>query len=78
MKSDDDEVSRRLTTRQVAQRLNMTPAAIYQAAARGRLPCRVWNGRLLFLAAELDEFLRALPARAVTHEATGKKRTRDD
>jgi excisionase family DNA binding protein len=66
------EVGRTLTVKQVAELLNMSPAAVYQASARGRLPARRWFGRVVFLASEFDEFLKALPSRAVTHAATGQ------
>jgi excisionase family DNA binding protein len=72
------EVSCVLTVKQVATMLGITPAAVYQAAARGRLPARRWNGRVLFLASEFDEFLKALPSRAVTHAATGQPLSRDE
>jgi excisionase family DNA binding protein len=67
-----------LSVTQVAKMLNMSPGAIYQAVYRGRLPARRWHGRVLFMAGELDAYLRGLPVRAATHDATGKPISGDE
>jgi excisionase family DNA binding protein len=66
-------VQQTLSVRDVAARLGMSRAAIYAAAASGRLPCRKWRGKLLFLADDLDRFLAALPARAVTERSRARR-----
>jgi hypothetical protein len=50
-----------LYVRDVAALLRRSEAAIYQATRRGRLPGRRWGGRLVFLAAELSDYMRTLP-----------------
>jgi hypothetical protein len=66
-----------LYVRDVAALLRRSEAAIYQATRRGRLPGRRWGGRLVFLAAELDAYLHALPSRPMTLKPSGKPEARD-
>jgi excisionase family DNA binding protein len=65
-----------LSVKQVADLLNMSPGAIYQAVHVGRLPARRWHGRILFFATELNAYLRSLPTQPVTQEATGQSLTK--
>jgi excisionase family DNA binding protein len=73
-----DVIPETLSVRQVAERLNMSVGAIYQAVHRGRMPARRWNGRILFMATELNAFLRALPAHPVTHAPHGQPLSSDE
>jgi excisionase family DNA binding protein len=50
-----------LTTDDVARLLGRTPKAIRRMVERGQLPYRKLGRRILFLRAELDEFIAALP-----------------
>jgi excisionase family DNA binding protein len=76
MKNDNHMIPQTLSVKQVAELLNMSRGAVYQAVARGRLPARQWHGRILFVASELDAYLRTLPSCAVTHAATGQPLTK--
>jgi len=50
-----------LTTEEVALLLGRTQKAIRRMVERGQLPYRKLGRRVLFLRAELEEFLEALP-----------------
>jgi hypothetical protein len=45
----------------LATRLGATPKHVRAQVARGLLPYRRRGGRIVFLAAEIDEFLKKLP-----------------
>lgn len=45
----------------MAAKTGDTERGIYAKCERGLLPHRRLNGRIIFLAAEIDEFLRGLP-----------------
>jgi excisionase family DNA binding protein len=68
------ELVRMLSVEEVAKQLGMNRQSVYRAAARGSLPSRRWSGRLVFLAAELNQFIQSLPAREATpRRASGRK-----
>jgi excisionase family DNA binding protein len=50
-----------LTLEEVAILLGRTPKSIYHMVERGLLPYRKLGRRVVFLQAELDEFIEALP-----------------
>ena len=50
-----------LTTEEVAILLGRTPKAIRRLVERGQLPHRKLGRTVIFLRAELDEFIEALP-----------------
>jgi excisionase family DNA binding protein len=50
-----------LTTEEVALLLGRTPKAVRRMVERGQLPYRKLGRRVLFLRAELEEFIEALP-----------------
>ena len=50
-----------LTTEDVAHLLGRTPKAIRRLVERGQLPYRKLGRRIVFLRAELDAFIEALP-----------------
>jgi len=50
-----------LTVEDVAILLGRTPKAVRRMVERGQLPYRKLGRRVLFLRAELEEFLNALP-----------------
>ena len=40
-----EEAARLMTAEEVAQRLRIKPATVYEAASKGRIPCvRLWEG----------------------------------
>jgi excisionase family DNA binding protein len=68
----EDTTVAMLSAAEVAMRLGLSKQSIYRAAARGRLPARRWNGKLVFLVPELNRFFESLPARPVTQSASGR------
>lgn len=48
---------------QVARIINRTELATRRAIERGQIPARLWGGRVVVLADELDQFIRLLPRR---------------
>ena len=56
---------RYLTVVRTAELLGCTTKAVRQRIARGELPHRRWGRRILIPAAELEEFLEALPGQSV-------------
>jgi excisionase family DNA binding protein len=69
----ETEVVRMLTVPEVAKRLGLKPQSVYRAAARGTLPARRWNRKLIFLASDLNEYIEALPMRPATQPVSGRK-----
>jgi excisionase family DNA binding protein len=55
-----------MTAAEVATRLGVSRHAVYRAASDGRLPCRRWSRKLVFLVSELNEHFESLPKRATT------------
>ena len=52
-----------MTAEEVSRLLRIKPATLYEAAAKGRIPCvRLWEGRrkalVRFRLADLEEFIR--------------------
>ena len=54
-----------LTIPEVAARLGISERATWQRIYRGQLPHRRWGRRVMILADELEEFLKALPGCSV-------------
>ena len=70
-----------LTAEEVAERLRVKPATIYQAAADGRIPSiRLWEGTrralIRFDAAEIDRLLEARSVRGDGFDARSRARRR--
>jgi excisionase family DNA binding protein len=62
-----------LNVDQVADRLGLSKQSVYRAAARGTLPSRRWNRKLIFLESDLKQFFHTLPMRPVTQPVSGRK-----
>ena len=60
-----DEAARLLTADEVAERLRVKPATIYQAASDGRIPCiRLWAGtRRSLIRFRVDDIERLIAER---------------
>jgi excisionase family DNA binding protein len=67
------ELVRMLTIDEVARQLGRTRESVYRAAVKGSLPARRWGGRIVFLAAELNEFIQSPPARETAQAVGGRK-----
>jgi hypothetical protein len=61
----------------LAAMLGTSEGKIRSAVARGLLPYRRWGGRIVFLAAEVEDFLRRLPGVSVD-DAVANVRARQE
>jgi hypothetical protein len=59
---------------ELAKQFGSTTVAVRRLVERGVLPSRRLGKRLVILAAELDEFLKALPSGALSHRQQPERR----
>ncbi len=58
-----DEAAHLMTAEEVATRLRIKPATVYEAASKGRIPCvRLWEGNrralIRFRAGDIEQLIR--------------------
>ena len=62
-----DDAAQLMTAAEVAQRLRVKPATVYEATAKGRIPCvRLWEGnRRALIRFKADDIERLIRERSV-------------